>query len=536
MSSTQPEKKLTMAVKLKRTVGGKIGHGSAPDILAVQKLLNRHASLAGYKKLKETSEADKETLAAIKKFQKVCVPDIKPDARVEPGKQTLHTLNMSASELKAWVKGIQSGDSGDAAQSIVIWVGKTPYEFTSQNAADKFSDSLKHINVNGKIHDFTPKEWKVFQADMVKTLMRTVVQGVNSRAEMAYGLWEHFAELNNDQVVISWFVQLTGPSLPNHSLVSKASGAARELESAVKSGNFGNIEKAIKKAEEPVNEAYKVMCNYKKALIGSTENWLTTLKVTKTTSFIIVGAIAAPMLVPSAGLAGAGAIASGGTGLVSSSANELGKYGAGTSKGPADAIKNIATDTIIDATVGAVLKGGNGKKIFEGVSKKLVKKATSKWIKKISSTTAQKYITGYLEHTAKSGVEESIKQVGSMIKGKTKPDEFFGKVAIAMVSSGILKGFDGAVDKNLGKAIYNNISKKARQEIFKDLKPAVAIGIINDSVKGNAGNLVSEGIEKTLGAAKGSETETALVNAAAKKISLNTKYQNLLAAKVAKRK
>jgi len=528
-----------VAVKLKRTVGGKIGHGSTPDILAVQKLLNKHASHVGYKKLEENGEANKKTILTIKKFQQICCPDIKADGRVEPRKVTLLTLNMSAKDLKTWVKSIQSDDPGDAAQSIVFYVGKTPYYFTSQNQADKFAATITTLDIEGDLHDFTPKEWKVFQADMIKTLNRTIVAGAKSRAEMASGLWDHFAELNNDQYVVSWFVSLAGPDLPKHSIVMKASNAAYKLEQAVNSGNFKRIGKAIKEAEEPINKAYKVMWKYQKDVIGRAENLVIALEVTKTTSFIIVGAIAAPLMVPAAGATGAAALASGGTALVSSSANELGKYGAGTSKGPADAIKNIATDTIIDATVGVVLKGGKGKEIIEGVSKKVVQKGTSKWIGKVGSKTAQKYVTGYLEHTAKSGVEESIKQVGAMIKGKTKPEEFFGKVATAMVTSGLLKNFDDAVDKKLGKAIYNSISDKARKEIFGELKSTVAIGIINDIVKKNTGEYVGKGIEKTLKAATGKESETQLVDTTAKKLTSGSdfaKFQKILAKKAANRK
>ncbi|AZV78963.1 peptidoglycan-binding protein [Parasedimentitalea marina] len=528
-----------VAVTIKRTVGGKIGHGSTPDILAVQKLLNRHASLAGYKKLEENGKVDKKTLAAIKKFQQVCCPDINADSRVEPRKQTLLSLNMSAADLKKWVKGVQSDDPGDAAQCIVLYVGKTAYEFNSQNDADKFAATIKQIEINGKTHQFTPKEWAAFQADMIKTLNRTIVVGAKSRAEMAYGLWEHFAELNNDQYVISWFVSLTGPDLPKFGIVNKASNAARNLEAAVKSGNFDRIGKAIKEAEEPINKAYKVMWDYQKAVIGSAENWVTALEVTKTTSFIIVGAIATPLLVPSAGLAGAGALASGGTALVGSTANELGKYNVGTSKGPADAIKNIALDTVIDGTVGAVLKGASGKKIFEGVGEQLVKKVGSKWIGKVGSPAVQKYLTAYLQNATTSGIEEAIKQVGEVIKGKTKPKDFFGKVATAMATGGFMKGFDKVVDDKLGKAVYDGISSKARKDIFGELKPAVAIGIINDVVKGSGGNFVSTGIEQALKAATGKESDTALVEAAAKKMTKGAdfkKFQKMLADKAAKRK
>ena len=126
-----------------------------------------------------------------------------------------------------------------------------------------------------------------------------------------------------------------------------------------------------------------------------------------------------PAKAPLARLVGACAPGSGGIVLIGSTANELGKYNVGTSKGLADVIKNIAIDTIIDGTVEAVLKGASGRKIFEGVDEQLVNKVGSKWIGEIGPDVVREYLTAYLENATAFGLGEAIKQVGEVQKAAT---------------------------------------------------------------------------------------------------------------------
>lgn len=524
-----------MDVKIKRTLGGKVGHGSTEDILAVQKLLNRHASTVGYKKVKEDGDCGKKTIYAIKEFQKRCVTEVKPDGRVEPTKPTLLGLNMSANDLKKWLKGNESDDPDDAAQSIEIILAKKPYQFSSQKELDKFLDTVKILDVPGKgRYVFIGKqEWDKFHAEMIRTLKRTVVAAARQRAEMSMGLWKHFSDLNNDQYIISWFVSLAGPDLPNFNIVSKADSAYQALDTAVKGGDFKKIKKALEATEDPINKAFDVMWDYQKAVIGRAEGWVTGLKIVKTGSCIIVGAIAAPMMVTTVGVAGAGALASGGTALVSTTAEEFGKYSAGTSDGLAAAIKNISLNTIIDGTVGLFLKGGAGKKFVEALGKKVAVDNASKWAGK---TAVQKYVINFVKSTGESAVEESIKQTGEMIKGKTKPDEFLGKVAKGIGLSGVMKNLDKVVDSKYAATIYDSMKGKARDELFGTLKKEAAIKVIDKIISKDGATMAKKGIEYALGKAKGNDEGTAIVKTAAKKLSADAKFDKLLAAALPKPK
>lgn len=70
---------------------GKGGKNAEPDVMLVQMLLNKHASAAGYSKLKESGACDSGTLQAIVKFQRA-IGIASPDGKVEPGKRTLQAL------------------------------------------------------------------------------------------------------------------------------------------------------------------------------------------------------------------------------------------------------------------------------------------------------------------------------------------------------------------------------------------------------------------------------------------------------------
>lgn len=522
-----------MGVKVKRTLGGKVGHGSHEDIEAVQKLLNRHASTVGYKKVKEDGDCGKDTIAAIKAFQKRCVTEVKPDGRVEPGKPTLLALNMSTGDLKAWLKGNESDDPADGAQSIEIRLAKETHKFSSQKELDKFLDTVVIINVKGNRHVFIGKEWDAFHAEMIRMIKRTYLAAARQRSEMAMGVWEHFYELNNDQYVVSWFVSLAGPDLPAQKLVLDARSAYRKLESAVSSGNFKKIEQAIEAAEKPINKAYDAMWDYQKSVIGRAEGWVTGLEIVKTTSFIIVGAIAAPLIAPTVGVAGAGALASGGTALVSTSAGELGKYAAGTSDGLKAALKNISINTIVDATVGLVLKGGKGKQLLERLGVKVAAESTSKWA---SKSATQKYVTTYLKNAGESAVEESIKQAGSMIKGKTKTDEFLGNVAKASALGGFMKSWDKLVGEKYAATIYDSMKDSARKEVFGKLDKAEAIKTIAAVINGPGGEAASKGMDFALGKATGKEKQMDVLKAAAKKTASTSKFDNLLEKQLKKRR
>ena len=78
---------------------GKSGRNNEADILTIQKLLNKHASKTGFRRLTEDSMIGRKTITAIGMFQKKFV-GIRPDGRVDPSGKTMAALNGEKKEDK----------------------------------------------------------------------------------------------------------------------------------------------------------------------------------------------------------------------------------------------------------------------------------------------------------------------------------------------------------------------------------------------------------------------------------------------------
>lgn len=105
---------------------GKGGKNGADDVRIVQTLLNKHATAAGFSKLKVSDECDKDTIKAIEAFQRAI--DMKsPDSRVDPGGKTFKALEARELPEKEETKptgktGKVNGDLSGVQSDIVDFV------------------------------------------------------------------------------------------------------------------------------------------------------------------------------------------------------------------------------------------------------------------------------------------------------------------------------------------------------------------------------------------------------------------------------
>ena len=114
---------------------GKNGKNSADDVLQIYDLLNRHASIAGYSRLKKSETCDKSMIVAIEAFQ-MAIGMRRTDGRVDPGGTTFKALDAkelpkaeaSAGAAKPGkIKGDLSGvqrDIVDFVTAVAAFYGK----------------------------------------------------------------------------------------------------------------------------------------------------------------------------------------------------------------------------------------------------------------------------------------------------------------------------------------------------------------------------------------------------------------------------
>jgi len=381
--------------------------------------------------------------------------------------------------------------------------------------APSSGEQLYHMYFNGKPYALTPQEYDTFSKQMIQLLRATAVKASAVRVQAARDYWDWFSDLNKDQYVVSWFVSLAGPKLPDEGQIKAAEAAQQNLKSAVEAGDFRGVAAMLKSAVEPVNRAYNGMMQYKEAVIGRGEAWVGGLEIVRDSSFEIVNVIATAEM---GGNPGASAAAGGATELVKSAAGELGKCLAGTSKGAGAAAKNIILDGVLGGLKGGVdgLMKIKGDKIIEGVSKSVAKKIASKWVSKAATATVEKFVENRLNGAASGLLKSVVDQAIKAVKGDTTPEKFFEDVAKGVASGFALGGLDNWIaSKKFPEKVYDKMNGSLRTKFFAKLDKKKAVELLDDVIKGKGAAGIQKSIEVVLGAAKGDESPEDLAGEAA---------------------
>ncbi|MEL7474448.1 MAG: LysM domain-containing protein [Planctomycetota bacterium] len=371
------------------------------------------------------------------------------------------------------------------AEPITLEVGKKTYEFKDEKERDKFIKTIKVVEVKGKKLVFVGKEFDEFKKNMLREIRMGALLAAESRVNSAESLWKHFKDLNDDQYIVAWLVSLSGPDLPSGALIDRAILAVNLFKSAVNSGDFAKIEKAMKACEKPINEAYFAMKKYQKDIEGAGGKWLTALEYTKAGSFAIVGAIATPMVVTAAGSAALGsAIVGGGTALVSSASNEIGKAAVGTSEGTGEAIKTVALDTFTGATVNGLLKSDKGQELIKGATERVAKRFANKYLTKASTAALVKYSKEYMTSAGQSLFEDAVNEVTKGAKAKTRPASFMEAIAKSKTLGRWASEVDKAIDAEFAGSVYDHLPKSVRSTVFGSVGKKEAVRLIDDTLSG----------------------------------------------------
>jgi hypothetical protein len=370
------------------------------------------------------------------------------------------------------------------------------------------------LTVNGKQYVFTKKEFEEFNKQMLSELRRTAVLGAHHRTVGARTLWDHFDHLNKDQYVVSWFVSLAGPALPDEGVVKAAEQAYTRLKTAVDSGNFNNVIKELSGASAPINKAYDTMMGSKKAVIGRAEGWVAGLEFVRDNSFKLFEAIATAQM---GGTPGAGAIAGGGAGLLKSAAGELGKYLVGTSDGGGAAARNILTDTITGSLNGGVsgVMDKYGGRIIKAAVKSGVSKLPGTWLKRIGQDRLEKFLKNRIEGAGKATFEAAITGAAKLIKHETTPEQFGQEVWKALGVGTLFGGLDDAISNKFGQTVYFKMNSGLRAKFFGKLDPKASIKVLESVISGKGSDGVKKALESAFEKADGSENAERICEKAA---------------------
>ena len=465
-------------------------------VLVLQKFLNLKAKLP--EPIPESEEFGPETKEAVRSFQKRA--GLKVDGVA--GSETAHAL----AEL-----------IGPSAASFTKLFGDAPAapdKDDGKKGTGKTEEKVYTLAFNGKNYVLNEKEFAELNKQLLAELKRTAVMVAQQRADAARFYWDYFNDLNKDQYMVSWFVSLAGPKLPDEGIVNTGVRACEQVKTAVAKGDPGEVAKELRAAQEPINNAYTTMMTYKDKVIGRGEAWVSGLEFVRDESFSFVTKVATAEL---GGSPVGGAVAGGVSEIVKSAAGELGKCLAGTSKG--DAARNIALDGLLGAGGGflSTYLGEAVKKVAESWAGKL----GGKWLKSINPKTVQKFAENILRGSGKSALDQAIKTGTKLIKSNAKitPAEFFEQVAAEAAKAagwGALgANLDAWVQTKFARTVLEKMGPSERARFFGKLNLEQSWKLLKDVIESKATEGIKKSMEVAIDEAKGSEKAEDLGEAAA---------------------
>ena len=507
--------KLSAPVGLKpRQSEGKPVVNKSDDVLLVQKMLKAN----GYN-VKETGSVDSGMLKAIGAYQKKARLD--EDQVIDPGGQAFSGLSP---KYEAFIKELE----------------KTKYH---------------EVNYKGKCQYVTEAEYKKIKAQIVRD---AVQYGKIYRVSQNFYEKAHKDFTDTIDAKKGYFkaaatlvmVNASGIKYPDKALVTKSGSAVAALEKAASSSDLKGIEKAFKPIEDALDKTYNDLMRYYKELAGVSWKVGTTLKVTSTTGFAILGAMAAAPVAAATGasLAASGIAVGGGLAVLESGSKEFGKYLGGSGTTTYESVWNIA----IDGAVGAATAGlGSKIKLSSGFADDVagqVAQRASGLCKNLSKDAAKKMISQYLVSGAFEGAKETavqaVKLLGETAKSGKTPGEkelkaAFADIMFKALSSGLLanvKGFEAKFAMKKNKYITETlvpayIDKYGPKETLGKVQRAAIIKAVTSS---SLETFAKGAYDQTISAMTGKEKPDALVKEAQKKLDADKKLEAELKKRVEK--
>jgi hypothetical protein len=314
---------------------------------------------------------------------------------------------------------------------------------------------------------------------------------------------------------------------PNEALAKVSMKTTEVLARAHSSQDLAGFKVALPQAEKAINAFSADVSRFLAEFTGSAGTVATVLQVTSAVSFAVVGALAAPILVPAAGATGSVVAAGAGVSALQSAANELGNAASGQKVDLWESAKTVAVDTFIGAAT-----AGLGKKIPLGFVEKMAKGVVGAIAKKLPGLSpAQlqpfvvRWLTGTGEETLKSAMGEALTLVGKMAKSGKVPtpedfDEAVKKVLITAVTGGLLKNIGNFQKKFAMESrdlLEGQVFPEALKAVMKgknQLPPVMKAKLWSDVWGKISEEVMKAGTAKALENAK--DSDEALLAAAAK--------------------
>lgn len=314
-------------------------------------------------------------------------------------------------------------------------------------------EPLWQFTHDGQTYELTEAEWGEFRVELVQRMRRELGLEIRQKAQEARGLYDHFVDLNDDQYIVAFFVEvLSGADLPDEGVIIDAEAAAQSCHEGLVGHDLEAATALVRESEAKVNTAVNAMREYREQVIGGGGTAITILEVTKTGCFAIAAVAGGAVLAAPAaagglgmGLMGSGAISTGGAALLQSSAEQ---YGRATFGGEditlGGAVEEIAWDTAFGAASGAI--GGLANRLLPGVTDAVFARMPPSVVSRFGEEAVRATIQNMLEGSFSNVVAGAIQDGVGVVRGKDVSIQDF---CLHVATNLIAGGFAGAVQGRL---------------------------------------------------------------------------------------
>lgn len=490
-------------MKIKKTVGGKVGNGRRDDVKVVQDLLNRHASAVGYKKLEVDGLVGKRTLKTIARFQDAAVPEIRrADAKVDPGNLTIRALNQSPGEIAKLIK-----EGGGLKVPGVV------------------------MKVKGKDVEVPYNEYAKLARKALDDIRRGIYLDAKSKVTEARDLWDHFHQVNKNPWLDEVIHAFGSFGLPSQSVIKAAESALSRWEASLKSGDAKKAKSAMAAAEKPLNDAIREMAEYRDKVVGQAGSWITGLDITKSVSYAMVSAFASASVGSVSAASGWGSAIA----LAESSASEAGKHSAGDKKQPlGSAMQSLTTNTCLNALSSSAGKAQVVKqmsKVGGPIGAKALAKQAPRLSKTVDPEAMAEYFVKSLVGPSYATLEKSVTKTVKALKMGEK-DTTWEKIIehsiTTIAGETVFKKLEDLMSKKLPDDIAQQIFKGmldkhlqsflkttgvTKSQLFKENSKAIK-AVISKGITGPLAAFYALAVQEALKKGKGTESAEQLHRAA----------------------
>lgn len=322
-------------------------------------------------------------------------------------------------------------------------------------------EPLRVVTYQGQQHAIPESEWSAFVRNLMRIGRAEMGRPVQSKAQDARSLYEHFRELNSDQWAVAWVLEvfswqdLEDDVLP---LLTQADASVEAMMAAFDGEDVDAARIATADAEAKATAALQRMKEYRDRMIGAGEATVTGLEITQTACFTIFAVAGGAVLAAPAaagglglGVVSSGAIMGGSSALLSSASGVAGQALAhGADSVSWTDLQGVALDTLLGAAGGAI-GAGVASKLAPAVTNQLYARLVSRGLfTGVPEEVVKQVIRNAFEGGASNMLQGALTDAVGVLRGTATVGDLVSNAVTNLIAGGITGIIQGRLRTHRG--------------------------------------------------------------------------------------